>query len=67
MKNIGATDKIIRYIGGAALLGLLFILPGSLKFIGLLGAVLILTAVFDFCPLYALFGINTCPKCKVKK
>ena len=61
MKNVGSTDKVIRYIIGVVLLSLLFIIPGNLKFIGLIGLVPILTAAFSFCPLYAMFGIKTCP------
>ena len=61
MKNVGSTDKVIRYIIGVVLLSLLFIIPGNLKFIGLIGLVPILTAAFSFCPLYAIFGIKTCP------
>lgn len=61
MKNVGSTDKVIRYIIGVVLLSLLFIIPGNLKFIGLIGLVPILTAAFSFCPLYAILGIKTCP------
>lgn len=61
MKNVGSTDKIIRYIIGVALLSLLFIIPGNLKFIGLIGLVPILTAAFSFCPIYTILGIKTCP------
>ena len=61
MKNVGSTDKVIRYIIGVILLSLLFIIPGNLKFIGLIGLVPILTAAFSFCPLYAILGIKTCP------
>ena len=61
MKNVGSTDKVIRYIIGVVLLSLLFIIPGNLKFIGLIGLIPILTASFSFCPLYAIFGIKTCP------
>ncbi|WP_379970925.1 DUF2892 domain-containing protein [Ectobacillus sp. sgz5001026] len=61
MKNVGSTDKVIRYIIGVVLLSLLFIIPSNLKYIGLLGLVPILTAAFGFCPLYAIFGIKTCP------
>ena len=61
MKNVGSTDKVIRYIIGVALLSVLFIIPGNLKFLGLIGLVPILTAAFNFCPLYAILGIKTCP------
>ncbi|MGI1691440.1 YgaP family membrane protein [Thermoanaerobacter uzonensis] len=59
MKNVGKIDKIIRYIIGIALLSLLFLINSNLRFLGLIGLVPILTAAFGFCPLYALFGINT--------
>ena len=61
MKNVGSIDKVIRYIIGVVLLSLLFIIPGNLKYIGLIGLVPIVTAAFSFCPLYTIFGINTCP------
>jgi hypothetical protein len=61
VKNIGSTDKVIRYIIGVVLLSLLFIIPGNLKFLGLIGLAPILTAAFSFCPLYAILGIKTCP------
>jgi len=60
MKNVGNVDKIVRYIIGIALLSIYFILQGNLKYLGLIGLVPILTAIFGFCPLYALFGIKTC-------
>lgn len=59
MKNVGSKDKIIRYLAGLILLSLLFVIPGNLKFLGLIGLVPILTATFSLCPLYAIFGINT--------
>lgn len=59
MKNVGSKDKVIRYFIGVVLLSLLFIIPGNLKFLGLIGFIPILTAAFSFCPLYAIFGINT--------
>lgn len=58
-KNVGAVDRIIRIILGLVLLSLLFILDGGIKFIGLIGIVLLLTAFIRFCPLYPLLGINT--------
>lgn len=58
--NVGTTDRIIRIILGLAILSLFFILDGGLKYIGLVGIVLLLTAFIKFCPLYTIFGINTC-------
>lgn len=58
--NVGTTDRIIRIILGLALLSLFFILDSGLKYIGLVGIVLLITAFIKFCPLYTLFGITTC-------
>ena len=60
MKNVGRTDKLVRFITGLALLSALFLVNGNLKYLGLIGLVPILTATFNFCPLYSIFGINTC-------
>ncbi|WP_017755534.1 YgaP family membrane protein [Calidifontibacillus oryziterrae] len=57
--NIGSADRVIRIILGLVLLSLLFILDGGIKYIGLLGIVLLLTAIIKFCPLYPIFKINT--------
>lgn len=58
-KNIGSVDQVLRIILGIFVLTLLFILEGTLKYIGLLGIVLIVTGLIRFCPLYPLLGINT--------
>jgi len=66
-KNMGGADRIIRFII-AAVVGLLFwqgIIAGVLAYILLgLAAIFVLTSFVSFCPLYTLFGLNTC---KVKK
>ena len=59
MKNVGKTDKIIRFILGIVLLSLLFILNGNIKYIGLIGIIPLGTALFGFCPLYAMFHLST--------
>ncbi len=58
-KNVGQTDRIIRIVVGIILLSLLFILDGGLKWIGLLGIILIGSGIINFCPVYLPFGINT--------
>ena len=60
--NLGRPDQIIRIIAGAVL----FALP-SLVGLGtwgawgayVVGAVLVATAVFNFCPIYAALGISS--------
>jgi hypothetical protein len=58
-KNVGQLDRIIRIVFGVVLLSLFFFIEGNLKWISLLGIVLILTGTINFCPLYLPFGINT--------
>lgn len=58
--NVGSTDKIIRIVIGLALLSLLFVLQGGIRFVGLIGIVPLLTAFVGFCPLYTVLGMNTC-------
>lgn len=64
-KNMGSIDKIIRIIV-AALFGYLYFtnkVEGTLGIVLLIfGAVFLLTSLVSFCPLYTLFGINTCKK-----
>jgi len=62
-KNVGTIDRALRVVAGLALLSLLFVAEGSLRWLGLAGAVLLVTGVFSFCPAYRLVGLNTCGKC----
>ncbi len=62
MKNIGKVDKIIRLVLGVILLSLFFLLNGNWKYIGFIGFIPIVTALLDFCPLYAIFKISTVKK-----
>ncbi len=58
-KNIGQLDRMIRLVLGVVVLSSFFFIEGGLKWISLLGVVLIFTATINFCPLYLPFGINT--------
>ncbi len=64
-KNMGTTDRAIRFII-AAIIGVLYYtgtISGTLGIVLLvLAAVFVLTSFVSFCPLYAPFGISTCPK-----
>lgn len=63
-KNMGNADRIIRVII-AALIAILYftnVLTGTLGIVLLaLAGVFVLTSVISFCPLYAPFGLSTCP------
>ena len=66
-KNMGSVDKGIR-VSVAIIIALLYmfdIIQGTLAYV-LMGIAIIflVTSFINFCPVYALLGINTC---KVKK
>ena len=64
-KNMGNADRIVRVIIAAVLAGLYFggVITGTLGIVLVAaGAVFVLTSLISFCPLYTLFGMNTCPK-----
>ena len=65
--NVGKTDRILRAVVGLALifaplLTNLNIFNTAAMMYGaiIVGAVLVATAVFKFCPLYRLIGVKTC-------
>lgn len=57
--NMGTFDRGLRVIVGVFLLSLVVVGPRTLW--GLVGLVSIGTALVGWCPLYALFGLTTCP------
>ena len=57
--NEGPADRIIRLLLGLAVITLVFVGPKTPW--GWLGLIPIGTALFGFCPLYAVRGIRTCP------
>jgi hypothetical protein len=62
-KNVGETDKKIRISLGVVSVFLATQVAAWPRWVLLiLGVVLILTGLFQFCGLYTLFGINTCQK-----
>jgi hypothetical protein len=60
--NIGSTERIIRIIGGAAIVSLAFVGPESPW--AFLGVVPLLTGLLGWCPPYAMLGFSTCKTCK---
>ena len=64
VRNEGTADRIIRaIIGVVALVAAVAVGVGAVGGIVLLvlGGVLVVTGAVGFCPLYRVFGINTCP------
>jgi len=64
-KNVGSIDKVVRIIIAIVLAVLYFanVVTGTLSIIFLvLAAIMLLTSLISFCPLYAPFGMSTCKK-----
>ncbi len=68
MANVGGIDRILRFIVGIVLLAVPFLgssvpaLAGLGTWawvIGAVGLVMLLTAIFRFCPAYLPFGISS--------
>lgn len=62
MSNVGNLDRIIRALLGLALI----IAPFAIGWTGIalaipiaVGAILLATSAFSFCPIYALFGLSS--------
>ncbi len=62
-KNMGSTDRVIRFIIAAIIAVLYFtnLISGTLGLVLLvLAGVFVLTSFISFCPLYAPFGLSSC-------
>ncbi|MGR7995428.1 MULTISPECIES: YgaP family membrane protein [unclassified Xanthobacter] len=69
--NVGGIDRVLRFVVGIILLLVPFF-GGSVPalaglgnwawLIGAVGLVMLLTAIFRFCPAYVPLGIKTCGK-----
>jgi hypothetical protein len=60
--NVGSVDRIIRIVGGLALIGLA--VAGTIGPWGYIGIVPLLTGFIRVCPAYSLLGFNTCSTSK---
>lgn len=61
---MGALDKIIRVVLAIAAAALVYfeVVTGVYSYVLLtITAIFILTSLVGFCPLYGIFGLNTCP------
>jgi hypothetical protein len=63
-RNVGSVDRVLRIILGLVLIA--YAIPIGFSqtgwnWVGWIGVVPILTAVFSTCPAYSILGISTCP------
>lgn len=62
-KNMGSIDRVVRIIIAAIVAGLFFanIITGVLAIVLLaISGIFVLTSFVSFCPIYAIFGLNSC-------
>lgn len=62
-KNVGAVDRAVRLVIGIALLALAFlhVVTGTMAIVAYIaGAVALVTGFVRFCPVWSIFGVNTC-------
>ncbi len=58
--NVGTTDRVIRIVLGIGIIAFALLNHGPIRWVGIVGAVLLITAMFRYCPAYSIVGINTC-------
>lgn len=65
--NLGSIDRLLRLVIGIILLAAPFLAAGAFAGNAVLtygaiaiGAILVVTALFRFCPIYRVFGWKTC-------
>ncbi len=58
-QNVGNVEKIARVILGLGLLSLIYLLEGNIRWVGLTGIILLVTAGIGWCPISQVLGINT--------
>ncbi|MDT0538987.1 DUF2892 domain-containing protein [Croceitalea sp. P059] len=62
-KNMGGVDRIVRFIVALVVITLFYfkVIEGTLAYVLLaLSGIFVLTSLVSFCPLYTIFGLNTC-------
>ncbi|MDF2142698.1 DUF2892 domain-containing protein [Paenirhodobacter sp. CAU 1674] len=60
--NVGGMDRILRIVVGLALLAGFFLnAEATYRWAYLIGIVPLATGLLGTCPLYSIFGLNTCP------
>ncbi|MBA4850634.1 DUF2892 domain-containing protein [Emticicia sp. BO119] len=63
MKNLGKIDRIIRLMVSVVLIVLYYtdVVSGTWGILAMVVAsIFVVTSLVSFCPLYTIFGINTC-------
>lgn len=54
--NMERPDRLMRIAAGLALLGVVLLVPGHWRWLGLIGVLPLATGLLGWCPLYALLA-----------
>ena len=68
--NVGGIERPIRIVLGVVLIGIgafADLPPIGMGITLAIGAIALVTGAIGFCPVWSLFGINTCPMDSVKR
>lgn len=58
VKNVGSIDKIVRLFLALSLIGYGLY---AQSWIGVIGLVPLFTGLINWCPIYSVIGVKTCP------
>ena len=67
VRYVGGADRAVRILAGLALLSLVVVLEGGLRWFSLVGILPLATALFRTCPAYSVLGLSSCPARVAKK
>lgn len=62
--NVGTWDRVARFVVGLVLIAFavrLGLPDTGWNWLGWIGVIPLVTAIFGVCPLYGFFGFSTCP------
>ena len=60
-RNLASWDRIARLVLGSLLI--ILAITGTVGVWGYIGAILVVTAFINFCPIYRVLGLSTCKDC----
>lgn len=59
-RNVGYIDRIVRIVISFAILSLVLLVAGPVRWLGLIGLVPLITGIVGWCPAYTLFHVSSC-------
>ncbi len=64
VKNVGGVDQKVRLLVGLLAIGIALLVSGlptwATMTLGAVGVIALITGLIGYCPLWTVFGINTC-------